>query len=60
MAELLKDRLKAWRGKRLQKEAAADLDVPLATYRKWEYGKRTPDKLAMVELNRRLEANPER
>jgi len=58
MAELLKDRLKIWRGKRYQKEAASDLDLPLPTYRKYENGKRTPNKLAMAELERRLLANP--
>lgn len=55
---LLKDRLRKWRGKRYQKEAAAALDLPVPTYRKYETGKRTPNKLAMAELNRRLEANP--
>ena len=52
----LKDRLREWQGKRRQKEAAADLDLPLPTYRKFLYGKRTPNKLAMAELERRLAA----
>lgn len=52
---LLKDRLKTWRGKRYRKEAAALLDIPLATYRKYEEGRRTPNKLALAELERRLE-----
>ena len=52
--DLLAKRLRVWRGKRRQKEAAAVLDLPLATYRKYEYGKRTPSKLALVELERRL------
>jgi DNA-binding transcriptional regulator YiaG len=56
---LFKKRLKAWRGKRRQKEAANDLDVTLAAYRKWEYGKRTPTKLSMVELERRMELHPD-
>ena len=56
MAELLKDRLRQWRGKRRQKEAAADLDVPVATYRKWEYGDREPNTLAQAELDRRIAA----
>lgn len=54
MSDLLKARLREWRGKRRQKEAAADLDVSLATYRKWEYGRRTPNKLALAELERRM------
>jgi hypothetical protein len=37
-----KKRLRIWRGKRRQKEAAAALNVPVGTYRKWEYGKRIP------------------
>jgi len=56
MTALLKDQLREWRGKRRQKEAAADLDIPLPTYRKYEYGKRTPNKLALAELTRRMEA----
>lgn len=56
--KLLKDELKAWRGKRRQKQAAADLDIPLATYRKYEKGKRTPNNLALAELRRRMEAKP--
>ena len=51
----LKDQLREWQGKRRQKEAAADLDIPLPTYRKFLYGKRTPNKLALAELNRRME-----
>lgn len=52
---LFKDEIKRWRGLRRQKEAAEDLDIPLPTYRKYEYGKRTPGKLAMVELRNRME-----
>lgn len=55
--ELLKDRLKKWRGKLRKKEAAAILDIPFPTYRSYEYGKRTPNKLAMAELERRMENN---
>ena len=54
MEELLADRLKRWRGPLRQKEAAARLDLPLPTYRKYELGKRTPNKLALAELDRRL------
>jgi hypothetical protein len=56
MSGKLKDLLREWQGKRRQKEAAADLDIPLPTYRKFLYGKRTPNKLALAELVRRMEA----
>ena len=46
--------LRRWRGGLRQKEAAAILDLPLPTYRKYECGKRTPNKLALAELERRL------
>jgi hypothetical protein len=49
--------LRKWRGKRVRKRGAAVLGLPLATYSKYEYGKRTPNKLAMVELLRRMEEN---
>lgn len=56
MAEcpLFKDRLKEWRGKLRHKEAAAILNVPLGTYRAWEYGKRTPNRLSLAEVERRM------
>ncbi len=54
MALLLKNKLRLWRGDLRQKEAAAILDLPLPTYRKYELGKRTPNKLALAELERRL------
>jgi len=50
----LAKRLKIWRGKLYQKEAAAILDLPIPTYRKYENGKRTPNKLALAELERRM------
>ncbi len=49
-----KDELREWRGRLRQKEAAEKLDVPVATFRKWEIGKRTPNKLAMAEIKRRM------
>lgn len=58
MSELLAKRLKAWRGGLRQKEAAALLDIPLPTYRKYEAGKRHPNKLALPELDRRMQAKP--
>lgn len=54
MAELFAKRLKQWRGGLRQKEAAAILDIPLPTYRKYEAGKRTPGKLALIVLEQRL------
>src|SRR5215813_3192643 len=52
---LLAEKLKAWRGRLSLKEAAAKLDIDYPTYRKYESGKRTPCKLALAELQRRLD-----
>lgn len=49
------EELRTWRGKLRQKEAADLLKIPLPSYRKYENGKRTPNKLAMAELRRRME-----
>ena len=51
---LLPEKLKLWRGKTPWKAAAAILDIPFGTYRKYESGKRTPNKLALAELERRM------
>ena len=51
----LKKELEIWQGKRNAKTAASDLQIPLATFRKYRNGKRTPNKLALAELRRRLE-----
>lgn len=61
MSELFKDRLRKWRGRLLQKEAADVLGVPVATLRKWEYGKRTPKSLTLCEVERRMQqtVNPQ-
>jgi hypothetical protein len=48
---LFAKRLRIWRGPAAQKEAAAELRVPVSTLRKWEYGKQTPNKLAMAYLD---------
>ena len=56
---LFKEAIKQWRGARYQKEAAADLDIPVSTYRKYENGKRTPSSVAMAELLRRMEEHQE-
>ena len=54
MPESFALRLRKWRGQMMQKEAASILDVPIATLRKWEYGKRTPNKITLCELERRM------
>lgn len=53
----LKDRLRKLRLslQLRQKEMADRLDVGIGTYRNWEYGKKTPGKLAAAELDRRIE-----
>jgi hypothetical protein len=53
---LLSKELKIWQGKRNAKAAAADLDIPLPTFRKYLNGKRTPCNLALAELKRRMES----
>lgn len=57
--ELFKDRLRKWRGKRYQKEINDIFQVSVATIRKWEAGKRTPTKLSLAEIYRRMELNQE-
>jgi transcriptional regulator with XRE-family HTH domain len=58
VAIAFKSLLKQWRGHRLHKEAASDLGVALSTYRKWEYGKRTPDKFKREQLERIMAIAP--
>jgi DNA-binding XRE family transcriptional regulator len=57
MPEALKDRLRKLRISLhlCQKEMASKLDVPVHTYRSWEYGKKNPNRLTMPEINRRIE-----
>jgi len=50
--------LKAWRGKRLQKEAADLLQVNLRTYEGWENG-RQPSRYAINGLKGQMAENPE-
>lgn len=50
----LSDRLKKWRGKVTQKEAADIFGVSVNTYRNWEYGVNVPGSLAMKEVDRVL------
>ena len=54
---LLSKELKIWQGKRNKKTAASDLGLEYSTYRKYLNGKRTPNKLAMAELVRRMNGN---
>lgn len=54
MTEEFHHRLKKWRGKLVQKEAADFLKVPLRTYQAWEYGANKPSDLAMQEIERRM------
>ena len=51
---LLKDRIRKWQGKRSLKECAAILDIDYPSMRKYATGKRTPCKLALIELERRM------
>lgn len=48
----LNQRLKNWRGEQLQKTAADIMQVPLPTYRNWEYGANVPGFIAMKEIDR--------
>lgn len=59
MAQTLAKKLEAWRQGRTNPECAALLGIPLATYRKYLYGNRTPNKLAMVELEKRMAGSAE-
>lgn len=52
-------KLRIWRGKRYQKEAAEILKVSFRTYQNWEEGVNTPSPFAVVEIERIMEANPE-
>jgi len=55
---LLKDTLRELRKKLglKQKEMAEKLGTSYGTYRSWEYGKKTPKKFALNELERRIDA----
>lgn len=59
MANMLAKQMRKWRGKRCIKDAAATLGLPYGTYRKYEEGRRTPNALALAELQRRMDANTE-
>jgi DNA-binding transcriptional regulator YiaG len=60
MADVIvwKDRIRQWRGRLTQKEAADILGVPTATFRAWEYGKRQPKQATSLEFMRRMENHP--
>lgn len=51
----LAEKIKNWRGKRNLKEAAAELGIDYPSFRKYAAGKRTPGKLALMEIGRRME-----
>lgn len=53
----LSKELNLWRGNRNAKTAAGDLRIPLPSYRKYLNGKRTPSKLALAELLRRMNSS---
>jgi DNA-binding transcriptional regulator YiaG len=59
-ADTFASRLRAWRGSRLQKEAAYILGVPLKTYVNWEQMRNTPGRSAMEHLSGRMEENPDK
>lgn len=42
MKNKFRTKLRTWRGKATQDGAANALDVPVATYRNWEQGRREP------------------
>lgn len=48
--------LTAWRKSKdlAQKEAADKFGVSFSCYQKWEQGRRTPEKLTMCEIERRM------
>lgn len=54
MDESFSQRLQKWQGKRSNTQAAGALGIPLATYRKYKYGERTPHAVALAELERRM------
>ncbi len=59
MVQTFQQLLKTWQGKRLDKEAAAALNVSVDTYRGWKQGLHVPVEYAVEELKRRMAANPE-
>lgn len=57
--EPFNERLKKWRGKRKQHEAAFLLSAPIRTYQQWEQNRSTPSKYAIAEIERIMKENPE-
>ncbi len=51
--------IRLWRGRRLQKQAADILGIPIRTLQAYEYGLSRPDPIRKVELLRRMEAGKE-
>lgn len=56
MTETLKAKIARLRGSRSLKEFAADVGVDYPSFRKYACGKRTPRKLGMAELDRRMQS----
>lgn len=54
MAQTLAQRLRVWRGEKTNSECATILRIPMVTFRKYLYGERHPNPLALAELERRL------
>lgn len=52
------EKLRKWRGKRLQKEAADILGVPVMTLRNWEWSRRKPAKTCQTCIERKMVENP--
>ena len=56
MGQAFVQKLQEWMGERTHTECAELLDIPVATFRKYIYGSRTPTPLGLVELERRMDA----
>ncbi len=56
MAQTLAQKMKVWRGERTNGECAQLLGIPAVTFRKYLYGERKPNPLALAELERRMKA----
>jgi transcriptional regulator with XRE-family HTH domain len=54
MPDSLGKRLKNWRGKKYQKEAADELGVPLRTYQQWEKDLAAPNKICLKCLEEKI------
>lgn len=58
--KLFASRLRKWRGKRYQKNAAQVLGVELQTYRNWEYGLSKPSSVPNTyAIEKAMKDNPD-